>query len=307
MPVQPPHARGTAADLLDEPRLADAGVAGREEERSPAFGESLHQVRGGRQLPLAANQRADTGSGGGLLRMVGALSEQPPRPHRAFLALERELIQWRQVEPASRELVSELPDIGLARRGHGLESLGQVHRVPEDRVVADLPAERPGDDPPASSSPRRPATRTRKRQAVALLRRRLDAGDTAAPVRNPLLERSPATTLAEILLYEGEADDAWAAAVAHGCDERTWMTLARARESTHPLDAVPIHERAVAAQIDTKKNGGYRAAVDLLARIRTLTAKAGEPQRFANLLASITAEHGRKRNLMALIDKKRWT
>jgi len=43
-----------------------------------------------------------------------------------------------------------------------------------------------------------------------------------------------------------------------------------------------------------------------LARIRTLAAKAGEPQRFTDLLAAVTAEHGRKRNLMALVDKKRW-
>lgn len=147
----------------------------------------------------------------------------------------------------------------------------------------------------------------RKQQAMDLLRGRLEAGDTKAPAPNPLLERSPATTLVEILLYEGRTDDAWAAAVEHGCDDRTWMTLARARESTHPFDAVPIYERAVSAQIDTKNNGGYRAAVDLLARIRTLTAKAGEPQRFTDFLASIKDEHGRKRNLMALIDKKRWT
>lgn len=85
------------------------------------------------------------------------------------------------------------------------------------------------------------------------------------------------------------------------------MTLARARESTHPLDAVPIYERAVAAQIETKKNGGYRAAVDLLSRIRTLTANAGQPQRFDDLLVALAAEHGRKRNLMALIEKKGWT
>lgn len=88
---------------------------------------------------------------------------------------------------------------------------------------------------------------------------------------------------------------------------RTWMTLARARETTHPLDAIPIYERAVAAQIDTKKNGGYRAAVDLLARIRTLATKGDQPQLFSRLLATVIAEHGRKRNLMALIDKKRWS
>lgn len=147
----------------------------------------------------------------------------------------------------------------------------------------------------------------RRGQAVSVLRARLDAGDSGSRTRNPLLDQGPATTLVEILLYEGDVDGAWDAASAYGCDERTWMTLARARETTHPLDAIPIYERRVAAQIDTKKNGGYRAAVDLLARIRTLTDKAGEPQRFSELLAAVTAEHARKRNLMALIGKKQWT
>lgn len=148
---------------------------------------------------------------------------------------------------------------------------------------------------------------TRREQAIRLLRDRVEAGDPEARMRKPLLERSPATTLVEILLYEGRVDEAWAAASAHGCDDRTWMTLARAREATHPLDAIPIYERAVGVQIDTKKNGGYRAAVDLLARIRTLANNAGEPERFTTLLAAVTAEHARKRNLMTLIDKKRWT
>ncbi len=146
----------------------------------------------------------------------------------------------------------------------------------------------------------------RKAQAIALLQQRLEAGDTKPRTRKPLLERPPGTTLVEILLYEGQTDDAWDAASTYGCDERTWMTLARAREATHPLDAIPIYERAVAAQIDTKKNHGYRAAVDLLARIRTLATKAGEPERFTDLLAAVTTEHARKRNLIALIDKKRW-
>ncbi len=148
---------------------------------------------------------------------------------------------------------------------------------------------------------------TRRDQAIGLLRARLDADDTGARTRNPLLDRSPATTLAEILLYEGQVDDAWEAASVYGCDERAWLTLARAREGTHPLDAIPIYQRAAAAQIATKRNGGYRTAVDLLARIRMLANKAGEPQRFSELLAGITAEHARKRNLIALIDKKCWS
>lgn len=143
-------------------------------------------------------------------------------------------------------------------------------------------------------------------KAVDLLHRRLEAGDTEPRTRNPLLERAPATTLVEILLYEGRADDAWSAATSHGCDDRTWMTLARAREATHPLDAIPIYERALATRIDMKNNSGYRSAVDLLGRIRTLATKAGEPERFDDLLASVTTDHARKRNLMAMIAKKRW-
>ena len=146
----------------------------------------------------------------------------------------------------------------------------------------------------------------RREQAIGELRTRLDAADVQTRTRNPLLERSPATTMVEILLYEGRADDAWNAASANGCDDRTWMNLARAREATHPLDAIPIYERAVATQIGTKTNGGYQAAVDLLSRIRTLATQAGELERFSELLACITAEHARKRNLMALIDSKRW-
>jgi uncharacterized Zn finger protein len=147
----------------------------------------------------------------------------------------------------------------------------------------------------------------RREQAIDLLRQHLHVGEPEPRGRNPLVELSPATTLVEILLYEGRVEDAWTAASTYGCDDRTRMTLARAREATHPLDAIPIYERAVAANIDTKKDGGYRAAVDLLARIRTLATKAGEPERFTTLLATITAEHARKRNLMARIDKKHWT
>jgi hypothetical protein len=38
-----------------------------------------------------------------------------------------------------------------------------------------------------------------------------------------------------------------------------------------------------------------------------LATNAGEPERFTDLLAAVRIEHGRKRNLMTLIDKKRWT
>ena len=149
-------------------------------------------------------------------------------------------------------------------------------------------------------------TEARRQQAIDILLQRLVAADTEARTRSPLIERAPATTLVEILLYEGRAEDAWDVAGTHGCDDRIWMALARAREVDHPLDAIPIYARAAVAQIDRKKSGGYRTAVDLLARIRTLATNADEPQRFTDLLTTIITDHARKRNLMALIDKKGW-
>lgn len=110
----------------------------------------------------------------------------------------------------------------------------------------------------------------------------------------------------EILAYEGDTERAWQVAVDHGCDRQMWMTLARAREDTHPMDAIGVYEPEVFALIDAKKNPAYRQAVDLLARIRRLAREAGEPQRFAGILERVRTEHGRKRNLMKLIDQKGW-
>ena len=116
----------------------------------------------------------------------------------------------------------------------------------------------------------------------------------------------PSSVLVEILAYEGESERAWQIASEHGCDRQLWLTLARAREDTHPLDAIGVYEPETYALIDVKKNGAYRQAVDLLSRIRRLARQAEHPQLFEEILQRVRAEHGRKRNLMKLIDKKGW-
>lgn len=112
--------------------------------------------------------------------------------------------------------------------------------------------------------------------------------------------------LVEILAYEGETERAWQVATNHGCDRQMWLTLARAREETAPLDAIGVYERELFAQIEAKKNHTYRRAVDLLSRIRRLAFQAGQPERFAGILERVRGEHGRKRNLIKLIDQKGW-
>ncbi|MGH8899221.1 MAG: tetratricopeptide repeat protein [Egibacteraceae bacterium] len=112
--------------------------------------------------------------------------------------------------------------------------------------------------------------------------------------------------LVEILLYEGQVDEAWQIASTHSCGQRLWLTLARARESTHPQDAIPVYAREAAALIAPTKSEVYPKAVDLMVRIERLYAALGRPEDFAAYVAQVRAEHGRKRSLMTLLDRKRW-
>lgn len=133
--------------------------------------------------------------------------------------------------------------------------------------------------------------------------------DEAAPwdqARGSLLSTSSPTVLVEILAYEGGIDAAWKAASTYGCDDRNWLTLARAREATHPLDSIDVYEQEALTQINRRKNEAYRAAVDLMARIRRLAERAGESERFQRVRHRVRAEHKAKRNLKALRDQKGW-
>lgn len=108
-----------------------------------------------------------------------------------------------------------------------------------------------------------------------------------------------AIVLAEILLYEGRAADAWAVALQHGTSWQMWMTLARARETTAPRDSIAIYESQALAIINRKKPDQYRVAVDLMSRIRRLAAGADEPELFDSLLHQVRTVHKAKRRLQS--------
>jgi uncharacterized Zn finger protein len=115
-----------------------------------------------------------------------------------------------------------------------------------------------------------------------------------------------ATVLVNILLYEGKADEGWGVANRYGVTEETWMKLAQAREAEHPLDALPIYERAAAAKVETKTNGGYRDAVRILKRIQKLAVAEKQSDRFRFAVERLAAEHARKRNFMTLLRREGW-
>lgn len=133
------------------------------------------------------------------------------------------------------------------------------------------------------------------------------AGDDAPAVKARAIEGlTPSGVLVEILAYEGEAERAWQVATQYGCDRQMWLTLARAREAAHPMDAAGVYEREVFEVVEDKNNAAYRQVVELLGRIRRLAGQAAQPRRFDDILRRVRTEHRRKRNLMQLIDEKGW-
>lgn len=143
-----------------------------------------------------------------------------------------------------------------------------------------------------------------KARALETLRQQVAASPSAGT--NEGAWPTASSVLVEILAYEGDIEAAWQIATEHGCERRMWHSLAQAREDAHPLDAVGVYEDEVFALVDEKTNAGYQQAVALLGRIRRLADRAGQPQRFEDILHRLRTEHGRKRNLMQLIDEKGW-
>ena len=115
-----------------------------------------------------------------------------------------------------------------------------------------------------------------------------------------------AAALVEILLYEGCVDEAWKAAHDCGARAQLWLTLARAREQNHPLDAMAVYESASLAIIERTDAKQYQSAVDLMVRHRHLAELAGHLDRFASLLERTRADHRLKRKLQALLDAQGW-
>jgi len=77
---------------------------------------------------------------------------------------------------------------------------------------------------------------------------------------------------------------------------------AQAREKTRPQDAVPTYNRAALADIATTKRDGYRKAVSRLKHVAEIAADGA----FAEIIAEIRRDHGRKRTLMGMFDKEGW-
>lgn len=145
-------------------------------------------------------------------------------------------------------------------------------------------------------------------KALALLRSRIGKKQQPPKGTPPRWPTSgpDSSTLVEVLLYDGDVEQAWVEAQAAGCRRDLWQQLAALREKEHPLDAIPIWQQEIERQIDAKNNQAYAAAVDLIVRIGRLMTAAGREADFPPYTAMLRTKHKPKRNLMKLFDGKRW-
>ena len=232
------------------------------------------------------------------LRQAGRLAD-------ALAWAERGLASFgAQTDPRLVELLAD----EYHRAGRGADAVALLWRVFDDR--------------PSPTAYRRlaaQATRagvwtTWRQRALIRLRtdvdRRMKADRSTAGPRTNALARwrsgGDASDVVDVFLWEGEVEEAWAEAQTWGCSDRLWIDLARRRESEHPSDAIPIWQAEVERAIDVKRNDTYRRAVEVMAHVANLMHVAGQPEAFPPYAAGVRARHKAKRNLVKLLDDRRW-
>lgn len=108
--------------------------------------------------------------------------------------------------------------------------------------------------------------------------------------------------LVEILLWEGNVEEAWREAKRGGCSDRLWLDLAARREDGHPEDSLAVYQERIEPLINETNNKAYKEAYDLLLRVRELMHYLGRQAEFDEYLQLLRLEYKRKRNFMKLLD-----
>jgi uncharacterized Zn finger protein len=144
-----------------------------------------------------------------------------------------------------------------------------------------------------------------REEALEYLKERAARAPKPAPGDESANERLLCGSLiVEILLKEKSVDAAWREAGIGGCGEETWLKLARAREATHPADAIRIYQQFAEQVVQEGDNDAYRAAVRYLRRAGEVMTRLGQSKKFREYLADHRERNRRKKNLLWLLDRE---
>ncbi len=122
--------------------------------------------------------------------------------------------------------------------------------------------------------------------------------------RAVLAERDPAGYI-DALLADGEADEAWAAAVTGDREIQAsqWLRLAEAREPTAPGDAMAVYLRLADEVLVRADKRAYRDAVRHLKAARRAATADDRVDRFTEHLGGLRERNRRRLSFMAMLDK----
>jgi uncharacterized Zn finger protein len=109
--------------------------------------------------------------------------------------------------------------------------------------------------------------------------------------------------LVEILLWEGNVEDAWREAKEGGCSDWLWLDLAARREGDHPEDSISVYQERIEPLVNQTNNKAYRGAYELLLKVRTLMRRLDRQAEFDEYVELLRLEYKRKRNFMKLLDQ----
>jgi hypothetical protein len=114
----------------------------------------------------------------------------------------------------------------------------------------------------------------------------------------------PAThdPVVQVLVIDGDLDQAWDVAREHGCSEWAWRTLADASRTDRPLDAAKVYEREIDELVGQKTTRTYEDAVTRVDDLRNLYLLADRQDLFDEFADGLRREHAAKRKFIGLLD-----
>jgi uncharacterized Zn finger protein len=139
---------------------------------------------------------------------------------------------------------------------------------------------------------------TEREQALSLL-----SADAASARGRPRLPWASGPVLIDVLLGDGEVDEAWTAADGVASQEQ-WLRLADAVAASRPADALPVYLHAIEPLRAQTGNGVYEQVARLLLAARGCHRALGTPVEFDRYLALFRTDQKRKRNLMKILNQK---
>ncbi len=133
-----------------------------------------------------------------------------------------------------------------------------------------------------------------------MLRARIDAGERPSVA----WRTSPNDLLLDVLMMEGLFAEAWVIVRTHGCHEGLLESLAEASEESHPAEALKAHARRIERLVDGAGNANYRAACELVERMRVIREGLDEEVEHDAYVGELTSRYKAKRNFMKLLRER---